>query len=517
MDDHRYGGGGGGGMRRAPYNKGPQGRGASFGGRDVRGYQPQQSQGQGGYGSASGSGSGGYNGYNQGQNQQGAPRMLQQGHVQNQGPRPFKQYGQGQGYQNDEQQSQGQSNYQQVSGDNQYQQQQQQHQLHPPSQPYNRQQQLQQQPAPARYNSQGTHVDSTQYGHQVPYNNMTAGQSYVPPIVGGNVQQATYYDNYGNVYNTPGGGAGAPVDTVTTQMVHMSVTPGQGQSQGQNQVQTQHRVHQQNTERAADPMISYVPVVTAVATEGTVRTPPVQGYMATASMVPAPQYIQSMQQPNAPVTAPQYNQSMRQPNAPVTAPQYNQSMQQPNAPVPQVIYGNTVYSQAQGQGQEQQNQNYGGRGYSAGGSGGRGMGGRPLNVDARPFNSYQSGNNQNNNQGRDYYNNGYNQGHGHGQQMNFEQQGGNMGNQNVYSNENHAYSQQQHVYMPQSTANRMPAGNNGHNGHNAGRGESYPAAQGAISRGGDGEPLGIDGCNHVGVAENDNSNQLKTSDTSASS
>ena len=191
----------------------------------------------------------------------------------------------------------------------------------------------------------------------------------------------------------------------------------------------------------------------------------------------------------------------------VPVPQYNQSMQ-PNTPTPQAMYSNNVY--AQGQGQEQQNQNYGGRGY--GGSGGRGMGGRPLNVDARPFNSYQGGHSQG--QVRDYYNGGgYNQGQGHGHQMSYEQQGSNMGNQNVYNNENHAYSQQQ-VYMPHSTSNRMQAGNNG---HNIGRGESYPAAQGIILRGGDGEPLGVDGRNHVGVAESDSSNQLKTSDSSTSS
>ena len=508
IDDHRYGGGGA--VRRAPYNKGTQGRGPSFGGRDVRGYQSHQGHSQVQYGSNPG----GYNSYNQNQNQnqshnqnqnqnqsqdqQGAPRMVQQGLVQNQGQRSLKQYGQGrgqgqgQGYQNQNQGQQGQqyqgqgTNYQQTNGGICYQNQ---------PQPYLRQQQPQQIAIQSRYNPHGAQGDSNQYGQQAMYDNVNSGQNYIPSVTGGVVQQGACYDNYGNIYSTPGvrgGGVSGAIDGVAAQMGHMTVTQGQGQNhvtgQSQGQGQGQQRIQQYNPERPTDSTVSYVTVVPAGTPEGTVRPMIVQGgqyahqgYMTTPSMVPVSSYDQSVQ---------------------------------PNASTTQVMYENTVYGQGHGHVQESQSQNqsYGGRGYSTGGrgGGGRGTAGRALNVDARPFNIYQGqgqgGHVQGQGQGSDYNNGGVNQNqnHGHGQQMSYEQQGVSMENQNGYNSENYTYSQQQ-TFVPCSTSNGTSTGSNGQKNQKVGRNESFPACQGVVSveGGGGGEASGGD---NVGVAESDSSN-----------
>ena len=237
--------------------QGSQGRGPTFGGRDVRGFQPQtQSQ--------VGFAQGGYNAYNRNQNQnQQGPRMPSQGQGQ------YKQYGDG--YQQQQQyQSQGQGGYPQHNNNMQNQ-----HQ-----QPFMQRQQPQ--PNGHRYGQQDS---DAQYGQQVG----TYG-SMVPPASGSIGPQNAYYENnYAMVYTPPGGVATVAADgSVTSQMNQMSM--GHPQAQG-------HQRGHYSADGQSEQIPSYIPTTAAASADVATRTPAIQG-------VPYQQqgYMQ------APVSGGQYDQ-----------------------------------------------------------------------------------------------------------------------------------------------------------------------------------------------------------------
>ena len=368
IDDHRYGGGGS--VRRPPFNNGQQGRGPSYGGRDVRGNQiPTQ---QVNYGA--GSGPNLYNNANrmpkpqQQQQQQQQQQGLVRGPTQMQGQ--YKQYGdtyppqvQGQGsgmqYQNP-------GGYQAHNTDNQQQQQPHQQQQQQQQQPYLRTPQLQQQNVNGpRYapQPQPQAGPNPQYGQQVPsYGGMMPAQNYISPPTPGTAPPSAFYDNnYGMVYAPPSGVVAGPADGITSQMA---------------QVQIHQQRSNYSSNRPTDSAASY----------------------SSAPRVPNQQSVPYQQGYNA---AP----SMSGPGA-------NHYDQQGSYPSP--------HAQGQGQGQghnnpymqgqQPQRNGYPGN-FSPTGRMGRGMGGRALNVDARPFKASGVAMGQT---GREYQNQGSDQGQGQG-------------------------------------------------------------------------------------------------------
>lgn len=425
-------------MRRAPFNnKGPQGRGLSFGGRDVRGYQPQQ----GGYG-AGGYGNSNNSNFNQSQQQQGQ-RMAQQGQGQ------YKQYDDG--YQQQQlhgqgngqgqamgmgmgQQYQGQSGYQHQGGN--------QHQQSYMRQQAPQQQQGQQSNVP-RYAPQGTQVGpNPQYGQQgTSYGTMVSPQGHTPSAAP-NVMaaQGGYYDNsYGMVYSAPGGAPASGMDAITGQMAHMGVTQSHG-----------HQRNQYSADRSSEGAVSYVP-----------------GAVAGAEAVPR-----------------MASQASAYQQAYMAVP--------PTGPSSHYEQGGYTGSQGQGHGTlsygQNQSSNYGGGGRygntGRGGGGGGVMGGRALNVDARPFNAYAGAQGQGQG-GRDYSNQG--QGHiadhaGH--------QGGAMGSANNNYTQQHSQQQQhsqgQATQIPYS-ATGEPKASNGHSLHSA-QNNAYATS---LTPGGAGPGVGV--------------------------
>lgn len=411
IDDHRYGGGGS--VRRPPFNSGQQGRGPSFGSRDVRGHQAPTQQ--------MNYGPGSYNSANRGPKQQGMVRgpMQIQGQYKPYGD-TYQQQGPGGGMQ-----YQNQGGYQ---ADNQQQQQQQQIQQQQQQQPYLRSPQLHQQNTNGpRYASQPqSQVGSNpQYGQQVAsYGGMMPAQNYIPPPAPGAVPQSAFYDNnYGMVYVPPAGLVAGPVDGITSQMAQVQIH--------QQQQQQQQQRGNYSSNRPAD---STVPYSTG---------------MNTASRSPIPQNVPYQQG---------YSASPSMPGA--GAHSYDQQGQgqgqgQGGYPSPQAQGHTNPYMQ----GQQPQRNGYPGN-FSPTGRMGRGMGGRALNVDARPFKASGIAMGQ---AGREYQNQGPDQGQGQGHPS--EQAAHHTGGMSniSYSPSAGAYAPQSMTPYTASAGSGNPAGNNTHN------------------------------------------------------
>ena len=240
-------------------------------------------------------------------------------------------------------------------------------------------------------------------------------QNYIPPPAPGAVPQSAFYDNnYGMVYVPPAGLVAGPVDGITSQMAQIQIHQQQQQQRGNY-----------SSNRPAD---SAAPYSTG---------------MNTASRAPIPQNVPYQQG---------YSASPSMPGA--GAHSYDQQGQG---------QGGYPSHQAQGhtnpyiQGQQPQRYGYPGN-FSPTGRMGRGMGGRALNVDARPFKASGIATGQ---AGREYQNQGPDRGQGHPSEQAAHHTGG-MSNIS-YSPSTGAYAPQSMTPYTASVGSGNPTGNNTHN------------------------------------------------------
>ena len=261
-------------------------------------------------------------------------------------------------------------------------------------------------------------------------------QNYIPPPTPNAAPQSAFYDNnYGMVYVPPAGVVTGSVDGITSQMAQVQIHQ-----------QQQHQRGNYSSNRSPDSAASY----------------------STASRVPNPQSIPYQQGYNA-------ASSMSGPGA----SHYDQQGGYPSS----LAQG---HSNPYIQGQQPQRNGYPGN-FSPTGRMGRSMGGRALNVDARPFKASGIATGQ---AGREYQNQGPDQGQGQGHPS--EQSGHHtVGMSNTgYSPSTGAYAPQPMTPYSASTGNGNPAGSNVHNlqsphsdAHSPSTGDGSSGGRGAAESG----------------------------------
>ena len=264
-------------------------------------------------------------------------------------------------------------------------------------------------------------------------------QNYIPPPTpGGAVPQSAFYDNnYGMVYVPPAGIVAGTVDGVTSQMAQVQINQQRGNY---------------SSNRSPDSAASYSP----------------------APRVLNPQNIPYQQGYNA------------VPNMPGQGA--NHYDQQGSYPSPQAQGHSNPYMQ----GQQPQRNGYPGN-FSPTGRMGRGMGGRALNVDARPFKASGIAMGQ---AGREYQNQGPDQGQGQGQGQGHpsEQSGHHTAGMSngSYSpgTSTGAYASQPMAAYSASTGNGNPSGSTTHNlqsphsdAHSPSSGDGSSGGRGAVEGG----------------------------------